>query len=175
MKLQHFRTVLCATVLLASCGPQVESSSSDGAEGEGGDVPAEQQASWALGFFHDPDLIGPGSRASYVRMYEIREDGTGELFVEGCVEGVMGPYEEFSWRGLDENTIELFDPDGGEVDWIRGNRETIVLSRVEDGRVSQSLDSDSAEEYVRGKLCVVERVPSEQCLDPGFVIGVCDE
>lgn len=171
---------------LLGCGPQVdEASASANGAGEGGEVsdddgelPEAERASWALGFFYDADSELP-FRDSYLRMYELREDGTGVFFEEGCLEGVVGPHPEFAWRLVDDNTVELFDPGGGNVEWIRSRQDEVVtLAKVEDGRVRYQVTSDATQDYVRGKLCVVEDVEVkdfESCFDHGgFMLDVCE-
>ena len=169
--------------MLSACGPNVGMESAGaggdaGVEDDEGELDEVERASWALGFFHY-ESFEPGTRTNALRMYELREDGTGIQHGEGCFVGVVDSYEPFQWRLIDDETIELFSPDGESVNWIRGRYETVELKRLGDGHVYQQTSQTNRVEFVRGKLCVTEHVEGsnkeEECENFGFRVGLCEE
>lgn len=151
---------------LASCGPQVGSSSGDEAGGEPG-------TSWAMGFFHNQET-GTGQSRGLLQMFELRSDGTAAYFSEDCLQGVLGPHADFAWRALDDERVEVFPSQDESFQWIRGIQESVVLTRVEDGIVHANDNGSIGTTYARGKLCVTNRPPRDECPN-GFDVEVCEE
>lgn len=156
-------TLLC---LGLACGPQV-----DGSGEEAGEEGSEPDMSWVLGFFHH-DEMATGPSRGLLQMFELREDGTGEVFAEDCREGVLGPFE-LSWRALSEEEVEVFSPEGEPFQWIKGVQENVILTRGEEGSVRANDSGSTLSIYNRGKLCVTNRPPVGECPN-GFSVEVCE-
>ena len=146
------------------CGSQLGSSD--------GEADGELDMSWALGFFHRPDT-GVGQGKGMLTMYELRSDGTGEVVIDDCREGVLGPYE-LSWRALSEDEVEVFGRDEEPFQWVQGLKESVILTPAEEGFVQANDSGSMPTVYERGKLCVASRPSVGECMDIGMTVEVCE-
>jgi len=76
---------------------------------------------------------------------------------------------------LDGDRVEVFHPEEESFEWIRGIKESVILTQAGDGLVHANDSGSSPTVYAKGKLCVTNRPDSVSDCPNFFDVEVCEE